>query len=173
MIDNRYALAEGHPFIYKLHKREDGTELNKFSVRITPDVGGGISFLDAIEEAEKLKNAYNTTYAVGFNPELIEKLVKALEIAKQQMRAYILRHGGDPDLLVGYTNQEAMAFVENAYTQAAFKNRYRPQFYYEWGNEPTGYVSVGLYIDDEFYSCGQVLKTEVIEAGLPYHSPHN
>lgn len=46
-----------------------------------------------------------------------------------------------------------------------------PQFYYEWGNEPAGYVSTGCYIDEVFLSCSQMLKTNAINIGLRFHNP--
>lgn len=48
-----------------------------------------------------------------------------------------------------------------------------PEYYYEWGSEPQGYVSIGLYLDDEWYGCGCIKKSEAIDNGLKYHCPYN
>lgn len=49
----------------------------------------------------------------------------------------------------------------------------KPQFYYEWGNEPAGYVSTGAYVDGVFKSTGWRIKAEITRTGLPYHNPHS
>ena len=48
-----------------------------------------------------------------------------------------------------------------------------PEFYYEWGSEPQGCVSTGLYIDEVWYNTGYILKSEAIKMGLKYHCPYN
>ena len=47
-----------------------------------------------------------------------------------------------------------------------------PEHWYQWGNEPTGYVSVGAYVDDVWYGMGVVRKDEAIQSGLTFHNPH-
>lgn len=47
-----------------------------------------------------------------------------------------------------------------------------PEFYYEWGNEPFGYVTIGMYVDDIFINCGQIKKSEALENGLVWFNPH-
>lgn len=47
-----------------------------------------------------------------------------------------------------------------------------PKYYYEWGNEPAGYVSTGLYKDDVWYDNGYMLKSEAIRSGFKSHNPY-
>lgn len=50
-------------------------------------------------------------------------------------------------------------------------NRYQI-FYYEWGNEPSGYVSLAYYdSNDNIKNCGYAIKKSVIN--LVYHCPYN
>lgn len=47
------------------------------------------------------------------------------------------------------------------------------KYWYEWGNEGTGYVSVGYYDDkDVWVSCG-VMKKESAVATLQFHNPYH
>lgn len=47
------------------------------------------------------------------------------------------------------------------------------QFYYEWGNEPTGCVSTGCYNErDEFIDTGYMAKSKALTSGLVFNNPH-
>lgn len=46
-------------------------------------------------------------------------------------------------------------------------------FYYEWGNEPAGMVSLGTYVNDVFKSLGHIHKDEVIRRKIPFRNPHS
>jgi len=48
-----------------------------------------------------------------------------------------------------------------------------PEYYYEWGSEPAGFVSTGLYLDNVWYDTGEIRKDEAIKAGLKFHCPYN
>lgn len=48
-----------------------------------------------------------------------------------------------------------------------------PMFYYEWGNEPTGMVSTGVYIGDVFHSTGLMEKIKALAANIEFHNPHS
>lgn len=47
-----------------------------------------------------------------------------------------------------------------------------PEFYYEWGDEPRGYVSTGCYMDDVFYNTGKISRKEATKMGLYFHCPY-
>ncbi len=48
------------------------------------------------------------------------------------------------------------------------------QFYYEWGNEPAGCVSIGMYDKNEIYqSLGYAKKEDAKKYNLPYNCPFN
>ena len=44
-------------------------------------------------------------------------------------------------------------------------------FYYEWGTEKKGFVSIAFYLDNKLVNCGYALKTDVKH--LKYHCPYN
>lgn len=48
-----------------------------------------------------------------------------------------------------------------------------PEHYYQWGDEPTGYVTCGLYLNDLWYNCGIISKKDAENNGLTYHCPFN
>ena len=50
---------------------------------------------------------------------------------------------------------------------------YQPEFYYEWGTEPAGFVTTGLYVDDVWKGTGLMKKEEAITKGLKYNCPHS
>jgi hypothetical protein len=52
------------------------------------------------------------------------------------------------------------------------ETQHTAEFYYEWGNEPTGYVSTGCYVNDEFKSTGLMRLSEVKALGLKFNCPH-
>lgn len=45
------------------------------------------------------------------------------------------------------------------------------RFFFEWGNEKPGYVSVGHYVNDEYRSLGQMKKEDAVKEGLQHHCP--
>jgi hypothetical protein len=47
-----------------------------------------------------------------------------------------------------------------------------PEFYYRWGDEPAGYASTGLYLDDVWHNTGHIPINEAME-NLKYHCPYN
>ena len=46
-----------------------------------------------------------------------------------------------------------------------------PEFYYVWGHEHRGYVSAGLYLNDIYYSCDVIPRSDVVKYNLKYHCP--
>lgn len=44
--------------------------------------------------------------------------------------------------------------------------------YYEWGNEPRGYVSTGHYENNSWIPGDQMTKEEAINNGFTFHNPH-
>lgn len=48
-----------------------------------------------------------------------------------------------------------------------------PTFYYEWGTEPTGMVSTGVYINDVYHSTGLIEKSKALADNLEFHNPHS
>jgi hypothetical protein len=48
----------------------------------------------------------------------------------------------------------------------------KPQFYFGWGNEPSGHVSIGRYENDVYKSMGTMLQAEAKNLGLKYHCPY-
>lgn len=48
-----------------------------------------------------------------------------------------------------------------------------PEFYYEWGNEPAGYVSCGYYESGEVWrSLSPIPKNTALQLGLNYYCPY-
>lgn len=47
-----------------------------------------------------------------------------------------------------------------------------PEHWYQWGDEPAGYVSIGAYMDGVWHGMGWIKKDEAINAGLTFHNPH-
>ena len=47
----------------------------------------------------------------------------------------------------------------------------KPEFYYEWGDEPHGFVSTGCYRDGQFYATGILTKVEATKRNLIYDCP--
>jgi len=48
-----------------------------------------------------------------------------------------------------------------------------PEFYFEWGNEGQGNVTVGYYNPDDEYRClGHMTRDEAIRKGLRYYCPY-
>lgn len=52
------------------------------------------------------------------------------------------------------------------------KKKPEPQFYYQWGDEKPGCVSVGAYVNDVYVYIGQMTWEEKRERDLPFHCPH-
>ena len=48
------------------------------------------------------------------------------------------------------------------------------QFYYNWGNEPAGYCSIGMYDQNDVYrSLGFGKIEDVKKRNLPFNNPHS
>lgn len=54
------------------------------------------------------------------------------------------------------------------------KQNLKPQFWYEWGDEPAGHVSTGAYDEKNGYvSTGSMPRKEVDKLKLPFNNPHS
>lgn len=46
------------------------------------------------------------------------------------------------------------------------------EYYYEWGNEPRGFVTAGYYKDDVWHTHGHISKKDAVLLGLTFHNPN-